>query len=253
MKTIGIADKPAQKVMDSKGTELAQRLVRIIKHGSFKLFTSPDRAREIMENFFGIEEAIKQFGVNPSKREIALLADVPFSEKTLIACKYTHVLVAVFPLSILDIRRKAGRNLFSCRCFGTSHPDSTHENTWLNKQAFAKDCGKIGWHLVRKTPVPDSTDLMWWMQQILLGMNEKTPSARVLIYTMVGHYFSTGVLLFADPPHVRCSDRLSLGRGVLVSNWREGNQYGIGSGIGCSDISRFTVSCTHGVASERKR
>jgi hypothetical protein len=215
-------------------------------------------AREIMgENFFGVEEAIKHFNANPSKRELATLAEVPFSEKTLTRCKYTHVLVAVFALSLLDIRRKvkvvAGRKLFFCRCWGTSHPDSTHEETWLSNQAFAKDYGKTGWHLVRTTPVPHSTDLMWWMQQILLGMNEKTPSARVLIYTIVGHYLSTRELLFIDLPHVRCSDRLSHGRGVLVSNWREGNSYGVDSGIGCSSVSRFSVSGLYGVASERTR
>jgi hypothetical protein len=256
MNTIGIADTLAQKATNSKGSTLTQRLVRIIKHGSFNSFTSQECAREIMgRNFFGVEEASQHFGFKPSKRELATLAQVPFSAKTLTACKYTHVLVAVFALSVLDIRRKvaAGRELFFCRCFGTSHPDSTHEEPWLSEQAFAKDYGKIGWHLVRKTPVPDSTDLTWWMQQILLGMNEKTPSARVLIYTIVGHYLSTREFLFTDLPHVRCSDRLSLGRGVLVSNWRKGNPYGAGSGIGCNDVSRLSISCLTGVASERKR
>lgn len=184
MNTIGTANTVPQKATDSKGITLTQRLLRIIKHGSFQSFTSQERAREIMgELFFGVEEAVKHFGVNPSKRELATLAEVPFSEKTLNACKYTHVLVAVFPLSILDIRRKvkvAGPKVFACNCFNTSHPDSTHEDPWLNKQTFAKDYGKIGWHLVRTTPVPHSTNLMWWMQQILLlAMNEKAPGVDI--------------------------------------------------------------------------
>ncbi len=254
----GIAYTLDQKAMDSKGAELMQRCARIIKHRSFRSFTSLDRAREIMgRNFFGVEEAIKHFSVTPSKQELAILADVPFSEKTLAECKYTHVLGAVFPLSILDIRRnrKVDRRLFFCRCFGTSHQDSTHEDTWLNEQAFAKDRGEAGWHLVRKTPVPDSTEKTWDEQQKLLGKDEETPNVRVVIYTMVGHYLSSGECrerLFENLPHVRCSDRLSPGRGVVVSNWSRGNQYALRSGIGCNSVS-LNDRDSLAVASERKR
>lgn len=259
MDTIGITGKHNQKVPDSKGAELMQRLVSIIKHGSFKSFTSQERAHEIMgRNFFGVEEAIKHFGVNPSKGEIATLADVPFSEKTLAECKCTHVLVAVFPLSILDIRRNrtaVDRELFVCRRFGTNHQDSTHEDTWLNKQAFAKDRGEVGWHLVRKTPVPDSTGKTWDEQQKLLSKDEETPNVRLVIYTMVGQYLSSGDYrerLFENLPHVRCSDRLSPDCGVGVSNWSRGNQNGLSSGIGCNSVFLNDRSSSRAVTSERK-
>jgi len=231
MNTLAITDKLTQKVIDSKGTNQA-------------------RCREIMgRNFFGVEEAITHFEVSFSKHEGALLADVPFTEETVTTCKYTHVLVAVFPLSILDIRRRVDRNLFSCRCLGRNHQDSIHEDSWYNQQAFAKDCGKIGWHLVRKTYVPDSIKKTWDKQQELLGQDEETPSARVLIYTIIGHFLSSGEnreRLFEDLPDVRCSDLISPGRGVVV-----GGLDGA-LGIRSSDFSHDDRLCSLGVASARK-
>lgn len=223
-----------------------------ITHQSAKKITNQDsaltqeRPREIMgENFFGVEEAIKHFGVNPSKRELASLADVPFSEKTLTLCKYTHALVAVFPLSIVDIRDRVDHNVFYCRQF------STHKEAWYNKQAFAKDCGEIGWHLVRTNAVPDSTEKTWWQQQqMLVGMNEKTPTARVLVYTMAGHFLSTRERLFIYLyySNVRCSDHVSEGY-VVVSGYDQPT--GI-FGIAMSNIyPGYVRSRTLGVASER--
>ncbi len=160
-------------------------------------------------NFFGIEEAIKHFGVNPSKAQTAALADVPFTEEVLASCKDTHVLVAVFPMSILDIRGKVERKLF------WSH-------SWYNKQAFAKDRGEIGWHLVRKTPVPDSTSKTWDEQQALLDKNEETPSAQVMVYTIIGHYLATGERLFEKLPVVRTSSVGSGGNRVNVGDFGQG-------------------------------
>jgi hypothetical protein len=79
----------------------------------------------------------------------------------------------------------------------------------------------------------------------------------VLIYTIIGYYFSTGAHLFTDSyydsPNVRCSDRLSFGHGVVVSNWSEGDLLGVAPGIGCSNYSRLFSDERLGVASERKR
>ena len=71
------------------------------------------RARKIMgKNMCGVEEAVKHFGVNPSKRQLAYMSEIPFSVGTLEACKGTHILVAFFPNAILDVRAKtAGAKL----------------------------------------------------------------------------------------------------------------------------------------------
>jgi len=225
LEAAGLDDELAQKVIDSKGNDLATKVVRLIENGGFEPSTSQKRAREIMgRNFFGIEEAIKHFGVNPSRVQTAALSDIPFTEEVLESCKDTHVLVSVFPMSILDIRGKVERKLFY-----------SHEDSWYNKEAFAKDRGEIGWRLVRKTPVPDSTSKNWYEQQALLDKSEETLSAQVMVYTIVGHHLATGERLF-EKVYVRTSsvdsdgNRVNVGYfgqlGLHVSNWWDDGRSG---------------------------
>ena len=190
-----------------KGDEFQSAIVATIVArtralGSAKL--TPERAREIMgANCFGVEEAIRHFGVTPQRHEIAALSEIPWSEATLERAKETHVLVACFPLSILEIRNKA--KLF----YGQS---------WYNKESFAKDRGEAEWKLVKKTPVANSTSKTWPEQQALLGQNEETPTARVMIYTTIGHFLSTSERLF-EKVYVRCSDVGSSGGRVSVGGF----------------------------------
>lgn len=125
--------------------------------------------------------------------------------------------------------------------------------TFCSTSRSSPDHGTIGWHLVREDSVPDSVGLSWSSQRRCLGINNKVPRARVLIYTIVGYYLSTGVRLFTPLPHVRCSDRLSFGHGIVVSNWMERDLIGVASGIGCSNYSRSFSDERLGVVSERKR
>ncbi len=155
------------------------------------------KARNIMgENFFGVEDVIKHFGVNPTKQQLAVLAEIPWSEEVLISCKDTHVLVAVFPLSILDIRGHARKQ---------SDQTIFYSQDWYNKQPFAKDKGEIGWQLVGKVPVAKSIRKTWNEQQALLSKDEETPKAQVVVYTMVSHFLNTGERLF-EKFYVRCAD-----------------------------------------------
>jgi len=174
-------------------------------NGGYEPSTSQKLAREIMgKNFFGIEEAIKHFGFNATK----YLAEVPFSEEVLKSCKDTHVLVAISPLSILDIRGITGKL-----------EDQTlfYSQDWYDKQAFAKDKGEVGWHwqLVRKEPIANSTSKTWNDQQALLSKDEETPTARRLVYTMIGHFLATGERLF-EKICVCCVDLDSDGYRVYV-------------------------------------
>ena len=204
-------------------------IARLMVNGGYEPSTSQKLAREIMgKNFFGIEEAIKHFGVNATKQRLAYLAEVPFSEEVLKSCKDTHVLVAVFPLSILDIRgiakKQSDRTLF-------------YSQDWYDKQAFAKDKGEVGWQLVRKEPIANSTSKTWSDQQALLSKDEETPTARIVVYTTVGHFLATGERLF-EKIYVRCVDLDSDGRrvyvgyfdafdagGLRVNNWRDDRRY----------------------------
>jgi hypothetical protein len=235
LEAAGLTDELAQRVVDSKGNDLATKVVRLIRNGGFEPSMIQKRARGIMsQNFFGIEEAIRHFGVNPTKQQLAALAEVPFTEGVLEECKKTHVLVAVFPLSILDIRGKVERKLFY-----------SHEDAWYNKQAFAKDRSEVSWQLVRKTAVENSTSKNWNDQQALLSKNEETPTARVMVYTIIGHFLATGERLF-ESIYVRCSDVDSVGdrvgvgffdaRGLDVdSNW-DGSCYDV---LGVSSARKF--------------
>ncbi len=209
LEAAGLTDELAQKVIISKENDLATKVVRLIQNGGFEPTTSQKRACEIMgKNFFGVAEAIGHFGFNPSKQQLAALAEIPFTEGVLESCKDTHVLVVVFPLSILEIRGgkiPSGQRLF-------------YGQDWYNKQAFAKDRGEMGWKLVRKTPVENSTSKTWDEQQLLLGKNEEVPTARVMVYTIIGHFLATGERLF-EKIYVRSSDVDSDGYRVIVGSF----------------------------------
>jgi len=41
--------------------------------------------------------------------------------------------------------------------------------------------------------VPNSTSKTWPEQQALLSNKEETPTARVMVYTIIGHFASTGL------------------------------------------------------------
>ncbi len=205
LESAGLLEELAQRVIDSKDNELAAKVVRLIQNGGFKPTTGQKRAREIMgKNFFGVEEAIKHFGVNPTRQQLAAFSEIPFSEAVLEKSKDTHVLVAVFPLSILEIRGKVERKLFY-----------SHEDAWYNKQSFTKERGEVSWQLVRKTPVDNSTLKNWQEQQALITKDEEVPTAQVMVYTIIGHYLATGKRLF-EHIYVRTSSVDSDGGRVFV-------------------------------------
>jgi hypothetical protein len=242
LETAGLSDDLAQKVIDSKGNDLATKVVRLIQNGGFEPTTSQKRAREIMgKNFFGIEESIKHFGVNPTRQQLAALSEIPFSEAVLEQSKDTHVLVVVFPLSILEIRGKVEHSLF----YG-------HKDAWYNKQAFAKERGEVAWQLVRKTPVDNSTSKNWQEQQSLIGKDDEVPSAQVMVYTIIGHYLATGERLF-EHICVRTSSVDSDGHRVLVGNF-DSNSFGLH--ISYWDVDRLDYLGVRldylGVSSSRK-
>lgn len=181
---------------------IAEKIVEMMKEFPDKQLTSLNtqwlRAREIMgKNFFGVEEAIKHFGVNPTCEQLTVLSEIPFSKVVLEQCKDTHVLVAVFPLSIIEIRGKVERELFC-----------SHEDAWYNNQSFAKERGEVAWQMISKTPMDNSTSKNWQEQQALIAKDDEVPSAQVMVYTIIGHFLSAGERLFEKTsvrtPSVAC-------------------------------------------------
>lgn len=202
----GLSWEALQRSIDDP--EMRRRLISFWASGCYELTNSQKFAREVMgSNFFGIEEAFKHFGVNPLSQQFVALSEIPFSEAMLQTCKDTHILVAVFPLSILDIRKKVERNLFY-----------SHDDAWYNNQAFAQEKGETSWHLIRKDIVPDSTGKNWKEQQALLAENEETPIVRIMVYAIIGHYQNTKERLF-ESTYVRCQCSSSDGNRVDVGGF----------------------------------
>jgi hypothetical protein len=190
------------------------RIVKAVLTGGYEPSISHVRAREIMsKNFFGPDDAIKHFGVQATRRQLAALSEVPFSEETLTACKDTHILIAVSSASILEIREMVSKIKLS-----KGQRSLLYSQDWYNKEVFAKEKGQVGWYLVRKTQVDNSTGKTWDEQQALLGKDEETPSAQVMVYTIIAYFLATGERLF-EGIWVRCSDLDSDGGRVYVGRF----------------------------------
>jgi hypothetical protein len=120
--------------------------------------------------------------------------------------KDTHILVAIFPLSILEIRDRVENNLFY-----------NHEAAWYNEQFFAKERGEVKWQLVRKTPVAKSTSKNWQEQQALFSKDDKAPTAQAMVYTIIGYLLSTNWRL-VERKYARTSSVDSNGNRVYVTD-----------------------------------
>lgn len=201
LETAGLDDELAQIVIGSKNNNLAAKVVRLIQNRGFMPTTSQKRARKIMrKNFFGVEEVINHFGIDPTDQQLATLSEIPFSEAVLKESKNTHILVAVFPFSILEIYDKSK---WFC------------DQSCYNKEFFARECSKVSWQLVSKTPVSNLTSRNWEEQQAFLGKDNEVPTAQVMVYTIVGYYLVTGERLF-EHFFVRTSSLDSVGDRVYI-------------------------------------
>jgi hypothetical protein len=152
---------------------------------------SQKNARKIMgKNMFGIEEAIKHFRIKPTYEQLEALSTVPFLETTLEQCRDTHVLAAVFPLSILELQKLSPYVIWMFNFFDKELDTLT--------EAFLMERRRVTWQLVHKTEISNSTYKSLREQQALLGKNDEIPSAQVIIYTIVGHYKNTNEQLFKE-------------------------------------------------------
>jgi len=213
--------------------KMRARLVRFWRSDGYESTADEKVARALGILVFGVPEAIQHFGIKPTPEQLATLANIPFSEGVLQECKGTHILVATFPLSILDIREKVKRELFC-----------SHEDSWYNNEQFAQNKGEVGWHLVRKNVLPNSTDKTYADQQTLADTDE-TPSARVMVYTIIGHYLATGEQLFKNV-YTRCAELGADGIRVLVG-------YFFAYGLGVYYYSDDYCGSWIGLAPARKR
>jgi hypothetical protein len=101
----------------------------------------------------------------------------------------THILVAVFPLSLTEINIRTHNKGIFCG------PD-------LYKKDFSDDdCSLASWMLIKREPVEDSFLKNWSEQEELVYSScddEDSPGVQVLAYAIVGHYLASGEKLFKN-------------------------------------------------------
>jgi len=170
-----------------------------------RLLVNQRRAHEIMgRNFFGVKEATEHFGVNPTRQQLTILSRIPFSEVVLEQSKDSHILVALFPISILEICDKINSKLF--------RDQSWH---WRNKKFFTEKRDEVSWQLIRKTSANDSTLKNWQEQQSLFDKSNEIPIAQVMVYAISGYYLATSERIFQHI-YVRTSSVTSNNHHVVV-------------------------------------
>lgn len=161
------------------------------------VLTLYDHVRQIMgENFLEPVESIYHFKIKQTKKAmkaIRAFENLP-SEDMLIDSKDDYILVADFGLSILDIRNRVDRELFS-----------SHEDALYNWNYFAKLRETPQWRLISRKPVANSFHKNWDKQKALLNENEDVPKVRQVAYAIILNYLTTGERLFKDC-YIRCQD-----------------------------------------------
>ena len=143
-------------------------------------------------------------------RGSSTLAEVPWSEETLLALCDSHVLVATPLLSILNLRTIVRRRYNGVSLF--------YKQDDYDKMPFAMDSGEIDWRLVRKDPAEKSLGKLLKEQEWLLGATEAIPDIQVMVYLMVAHFLNIGERLL-EKTTVRTANVCPDGRRVYIGNF----------------------------------
>lgn len=168
-------------------------------HDSFE-----QRAKEIMsaENVFGVGNAEEHFGVRAGND---MMFARQFSDTVLTDCKNTHLLVAIFPITLMDLMKQAGVSFGRIDC---------------GREYLTKPC-RPGYMLVRKTPVSESLGKPLYEQRPLLRGVDKRPSMAEMAYAVAGYELMTRERLFDDVA-VLCTDKCGDGY-----TWYVGHRGGV--------------------------
>lgn len=235
MEDAGLNEELAQAVVQSKGNELAGKIVVFIQRGGYETTTSQRRAKEIIgRNMLDMGDVMQHFRVVFSDEQKIKLSNIPWSESVLQECKDTHILFPGFPLTLLDIRGRMPRGHFYF-----------YEDAWYNTEDFVKE-EKVGcrWYLIRKEAVSDSFNKTFQEQEKLISSQEEVPYAREAVFGIMLLERVTGEHLFKNV-YVRCRDLDSGGCRVYVGYF---GSYGLDVSGGGDDDRDDGL----GLAAERK-
>lgn len=210
----GCTPEVAQRIIESRGNIVAEDMVYVASNGVYQPSKSQKAAKEIMgNNFFGIEDATEHLNIRPTRTQLAMLSEVPFSEETLRACKNTHVLVARFPMSILGMFANKLLRKFFCI-------DNSGKEPWFKKHGFSWNEGLVGWYLVCKNPAADSYNKDWVGQLAQFGSKSDPAPASVAVYAALGHFLKTGKKMF-EVGMARCAELDINGRRITVGPFKD--------------------------------
>ncbi len=174
MTETGLLEEAFQHVISN--TESRRLLVKFWNR-LFVEFPSYEQAKEIMgQNFVGLERVKEYFGIDPTPDQYFKYAQIPYSIKTLQSLRDTHILVAVFPISIFEMMEKHPK-LFDVEGINSRYSSPN--------ELFIRDQGRCQWMLLNKT-----------------GMEYKQGydclTAQPVVYSMISYFLSTAELMFTD-------------------------------------------------------
>lgn len=190
---------------------------------------SPEAASKIMGNsFLGAEEVGEHFGIELTEKELAKVREVPFSERTLLQCKDSHIL-------FLGVRRDRSGKALTIEGLREMFPAggqprfrSYPKPSRTDESYAAKETPQLQWYLIAKRLREESRSKPYWQQELFLRENEYRERAVVYVYMMLLMYKARGELLFqkdliwcnnTGPDGAPVAAGYFSREGVYVSDW----------------------------------
>jgi hypothetical protein len=245
LKALGIVnpDSPAAQRIITRGNELQDAIIDKMRELSLELPELPEMP------CFGIADWQKLYGITFTPKQIASVANFPWSDKTLNApCPFkpgkmvreTHfAFVGLDTVSIMELQ-KLNPNATEPRFYAYG------SEAWYRNEKFAtKMTLKLRWYLLLKDIVPDSENETFDEQQAMLPAEYEVPTAveetakDFLIFKKAGTYVNSNrYARTADLASV--GDRVGVGLcvacGVDVGSYWDDYRYG---SVGLSASRKF--------------
>jgi len=187
-----------------------RRIAKFALAGGYAPSADQRLARAIFgKSFLGPDEVATHFGVKWTAKDRKTLKTIPFNEAALEECRDTHLLVAGYPMNLMQVHEVNTELMY----FGNDpwygkHPFSTEEQVALR------------WYLLRKDIVPDSTSKSWVEQTAMLAKTEETPRACELGYAMLLYRLAHGEWAGLTKKWARTSSVRSDGYRVILHAYR---------------------------------
>jgi hypothetical protein len=210
----------------TENQELARKTVAFIRRDGFEATISQRRARQIMgEHFLGYEEVTEHFGIQLTKEELSKVAEIPFTEATLRACKDKCILFlgvnhdqAGKPLTINRFKEMfPGKRYNQPRFYLYDLLDPALVYQYGREIFAAKETPELRWYLIKREADPSTWTRNFSVQEERLENNEYRERAVVYLYLIFLMFKATGNSPFFGRP-IWCADADSTGHHVFVEN-----------------------------------